>query len=103
MFWHHWLELGKTAKTERFWTLTEQAIDNGEVQPDYLCSFVDRGDFDAGRPMRYGTLLSYFRNEKHIRLIDRQELNRNRASVGLESIEDFALLMGMDLDAILAK
>jgi hypothetical protein len=103
LFWHHWLELGKTAETERFWTLTEQAIDRGEVPPDYLCSFVDRGEFDAGRPMRYGTLLSYFRNEKNIQFIERQELNKNRASVGLESIENFAFLMEIDLDTILSK
>jgi len=102
LFWHHWLEL-KNAEAEHFWTLTEQAIDRGEVPPEYLCSFVDRGDFDAGKPMRYGTLLFYFHKKGNIQLIDREELNRNRASVGLETIEDFALVMELDLDAILAK
>jgi hypothetical protein len=102
LFWHHWLEL-KNAEAQKFWTLTEQAIERGEVPPDYLCSFLDRGDFDLGKPMRYGTLLFYFHKKGNIFLVDRDELNRNRASVGLETIEDFALVMDLDLDTILAK
>ncbi|MBL0043133.1 MAG: hypothetical protein IPP33_01575 [Flavobacteriales bacterium] len=50
--------------------------------------------------MRYGTLLYYYHERGHIKLMDRAELNRNRALVGLLPIEDFAIQFGIDLDAV---
>lgn len=101
LLWHHRGELSGPA-IDRFWKMTEDAIAEGDLAPDLPCGFLDFADHEAGKPMRYGTLIYYFHQQGDIKLIDRTELNRNRASAGLESIEDFALIMGLDLDVILA-
>ena len=103
LFWHHRSELASSPAVQQFWAMTQAEIAAGEVPPDYLCAFLDFDDFHADRPMRYGTLLYYFHQKGDIKLIEREELNRNRASVGLETIEDFALVTDLDLDALIAK
>lgn len=100
LFWHHRGEMATSAQFNVFSRLLKEAIARGEVEPDFLCGMQDFDDDKAGRPMRYGTLLYYYHERGHIKLVDRSELNRNRASVGLVPIEDFALQLGIDLDAV---
>ena len=102
LLWHHrGPEYPASAQWKRMLPFIHQAIDAGELSPAFLCAFDDMSDYHAGRPMRYGVLVDYFSPTGHIKLIARDELNRNRASVGLETIEDYAKREGLDLDAIL--
>ena len=100
LLWHHRGELGNSERVQHFISLARSAMDSGTLQPDFLCMILDFEDYEAQRPMRFGSLTSYFQRQGNIRLVGRAELNHNRASVGLESIEDFALLVGLDLDAL---
>jgi len=104
LLWHHrGLKYPNSAQWQRVLPFIHEAILAGEIAPSYLCMFDDMTDYDAGRPMRYGTLLYYFHEQGNIQLVERDALNRNRASVGLGSIEDFALVTGIDLESVLAK
>ncbi len=100
LLWHHRGELGRSPSFERYIGLVQKAMDLGDVEPDFLCGLRDYDDHEAGRALRYGTLLNYFSGTGHVELVERNELNRNRASVGLPPIEDFASQMGLDLDAL---
>lgn len=100
LLWHHRGELGRSPSFERYIALVESAIHTGEVEPDFLCGLLDFDDHEAGRPMRFGTLLNYFSGTGHVELVERNQLNKNRASVGLPPIEDFALVMDLDLEAL---
>ena len=102
LLWHHRGEIGHSPSFERYIGLVQNAMDAGEVEPDFLCGLRDYDDHEAGRPLRYGTLLNYFSGAGHVELVERNELNRNRASVGLPPIEDFAIVMNLDLDRLTA-
>jgi len=100
LFWHHRMELLSSPRVQVFAHLALDAIARGEVQPDFLCEAEDFEDDQFGKPMRYGTLLFYFHDRGHIKLVERDQLNKNRASVGLAPIEDIAFQFGIDLNAV---
>jgi hypothetical protein len=100
LLWHHRGMIPSSPRLRYFISLAEAEIQKGSIEPDLLCGLQDFEDVQAGRPMHYGTLVYYYHERGHIKLVDRAELNRNRASVGLVPIEDFALQLGIDLDAV---
>ena len=100
LLWHHRGMITSSPRLRYFISLAEAEIQKGSIDPDLLCGLQDFEDVQAGRPMRYGTLLYYYHERGHIKLMDRAELNRNRALVGLVPIEDFAIQFGIDLDAV---
>lgn len=102
LLWHHRGTISASSRLRYFISLAQAEIKNGRIEPDFLCGLLDFEDVQAGRPMRFGTLLYYYHERGHIKLVDRAELNRNRASVGLVPIEDFAVQLGIDLDAVTA-
>ncbi|MBZ0207225.1 MAG: hypothetical protein K8H89_12930 [Flavobacteriales bacterium] len=78
------------------------AMDRGALPPDYLAPFQDMENIKQGKPMAYGILLSYYREDpSKWYVVDHASLEKNRRSVGLGSIEDF--LFRYDLDPSLMR
>lgn len=99
LLWHHRApEYPQTPHWQRMLPLIAKAINEGTLPASYLCMFDDFADFDAGRPMRYGTLLYYFHQQPDLLyFVDRETLDSNRASVGLGPIAWSAEMAGVDL------
>lgn len=78
------------------------AMARGALPPNYLAPFQDMADVAAGKPMTYGTLLLFYRNDpaKWL-LVDPSTLENNRRSVGLGPLEN--LLFQFNLDPTLVR
>lgn len=102
LLWHHRSpEYPGSAQWKRILPYIETAIAAGELSPSFLCMFDDHADQEAGRPMRYGALLGYYQSmPEMIFLVDRDQLDRNRASVGWGPISWFAEELGLDLSIV---
>ena len=98
LLWHHrGAEYPTSPQWRRILPFIHEAIDAGHLDPAFLCMFEDMNDRDNGHPMRYGALLGYYRSmPEEALLVDPQELQRNRASVGWGPIIDFAAVVGVD-------
>lgn len=98
LLWHHRDTYPASDQWQRMLPFIRKAMDEGTLSPSFLSMFDDFSDEEAGRPMRFGSLLSYFgRYPDKLYFVPREELNRNRASVGWSSIENFAIQVGTDL------
>lgn len=102
LLWHHRSpEYPVSPQWQRVLPYIHAAINAEDLDPAYLCMFADFSDQDAGRPMRFGALLSYFgQYPEKLYFVPRAELNKNRASVGWGSIADFARSVGVDLSTV---
>lgn len=102
LLWHHRPpEYPNSAQWQRTLPHIRTAMAKGNLGPNYLCMFDDMADSEEGKPQRYGTLLYYYSPQPdQIFLVDRQTLNRNRASVGLGPIEWSAEAAGIDLSKV---
>lgn len=98
LLWHHrGMEYPGSAQWKRVLPYFRKAMEDGTLKPSFLVMFDDFADCTAGRPMRYGSLIGYYRDvPEKLYFTDREQLNRNRASVGLGPIEDAAIVFGMD-------
>lgn len=102
LLWHHRApEYPDSEQWLRILPFVRSAIEVGDLSPSFLCMFDDYADFVVGRPMRYGTLLGYFRGTpEHLYFVERGTLDRDRAFVGLGPIEWTAAELGVDLNNV---
>lgn len=102
LLWHHrGPEYPDSPQWQRILPFIQKAMAEGDLDPSFLCMFDDFSDQDAGRPMRFGALLSYFSQyPEKLYFVPRAELNKNRASVGWGPIADFARSVGVDLNKV---
>lgn len=97
LLWHHRDTYPESRSWRRVLPHIHSAIDAGDLDPSFLCMFDDMSDKEAGRPMRYGALLSYYqRTPADVLLVDPVRLQQSRDSVGWGPIEDFARQVGLD-------
>lgn len=102
LLWHHPApEYPASWQWLRVLPYIRSAIEAGDLSPSFLCMFEDYSDHEAGRPMRYGTLLGFFqRTPERLYFIDHLTLDRDRASVGLGPLEWTAAELGFDLGKV---
>lgn len=102
LLWHHrGPEYPGSPQWQRILPFMRAAMEAGDLDPSFLCMFDDFSDQDAGRPMRFGALLSYFSQyPEKLFFVPRAELNKNRASVGWGPLDDFARTVGVDLNKV---
>lgn len=102
LLWHHrGPEYADSPQWKRIMPYFEKAIDTGDLDPAFLCMFEDFKNGEKGIPMKYGSLIGYYRNAREkLYLADRTQVNANRASVGWGTIEDFAAQVGIDLSSV---
>jgi hypothetical protein len=103
LLWHHRgaIEYPHSDQWQRILPHIERAIEMGDLDPAYLCSFDDHVSEERGEPMQYGALLSYFQYvPERIHLVDQETLDRNRASVGWGPISWEAEAEGIDLSKV---
>ena len=98
LLWHHrGNEYPGPSQWQQILPYFRKAMEDGTLKPSFLVMFDDFADCTAGRPMRYGSLIGYYRNvPEKLYFTDREQLNRNRAAVGLGPIEDAAIVYGVD-------
>ncbi|MBK9598999.1 MAG: hypothetical protein IPO60_11940 [Flavobacteriales bacterium] len=76
----------------------QTAMNRGALPPDFLAPFQDMADIDKGKPTTYGVMLAFYSEDpSKWDLVDRATLNKNRASIGLGPVEDFAFRYNIDL------
>lgn len=99
LLWHHrGSEYPGSSQWQRALPFIQRAMAAGVLPPDYLAMLDDYSDKEAGRPMRYGVLLFYYSSSPaELYFVNRGTLNANRAAIGLGTIEDAALVAGVDL------
>ncbi|MFT3885601.1 MAG: tetratricopeptide repeat protein [Flavobacteriales bacterium] len=102
LLWHHrGPEYPGSPQWQRVLPHIRKAIDEGLLEPSFLCMFDDFSDHERGLPMRYGALLYYFSAlPESLYFVDWDTLTSNRASVGWGPIEDFAIQMGVSLSNV---
>ena len=102
LLWHHrGAEYPDSPQWKRIIPYIDQAIDAGEMDPSILFGFDDFSNGEKGIPMKYGMLLGYYRNfPEKLYLADRAQVNANRASVGMGTIEKAAATSGIDLSKV---
>lgn len=98
LLWHHrGNEYPGSSQWQQILPYFRKAMEDGTLKPSFIVMFDDFADCTAGRPMRYGSLFGYYRNvPEKLYFTDREQLNRNRAAVGLGPIEDAAIVYGVD-------
>jgi hypothetical protein len=77
------------------------SIAGGRLPPAFLCSIEDLYCLRLGKPMIYGTLVGSWMYTHPVDEADRKKMNRNRASVGLGPLEDFAVQHDLDPNTLL--
>jgi len=101
LFHHANAEYPDSPQWQRILPYIHAAINAGDLDPAYLCMFDDFSDHDAVRPQRFGALVGFYRNKpEEIYLLDRDQVDLNRASVGWGPIDDFARTVGVDLSTV---
>ncbi|MFT3885605.1 MAG: hypothetical protein QM724_09290 [Flavobacteriales bacterium] len=101
LLWHHRDELGRNARLQYYCDLARKEMADCRIPPDFLTGLFDYDAWQERKPLPYGTLIYYFRNNLgEMHLPDLATLDRDRASVGLGPIEEFARRMEVPFEAL---
>lgn len=101
LLWHHRGELGMNERLVHYVGLVQKAMDACEIEPDFLTGLLDYEAWENGEPMPFGVLIGYFRDKLDgIHLPTLEEIDANRASVGLGLLEYQARSQGLSMDSL---
>jgi len=81
---------------EKYYPMMKEAVKNGKARPDDLALLTDRIEMRNNRPQIYGSQVT-MKDGKHVfyEIIDEANVNKRRAEVGLQPLEEYAKLFGI--------
>ena len=72
---------------EKYLPVMREAVKNGKAEGSQLALLIDRVEMYNGRPQIYGSQVN---GDRFYKIIDEVNVNKRRATVGLEPLEDYA-------------
>jgi hypothetical protein len=75
----------------------KEAVKEGNAKPELFALLVDRIEMLNGRPQIYGSQMQIINGKRVLyQVIDIKNVNKRRAEVGLESLEEYLRLAGVE-------
>lgn len=78
---------------EKYLPMMKEAVKNGKAQGSHLALLVDRVEMNNGRPQVYGSQIN---GDTIYKILDEVNVNKRRAEVGLEPLEEYAKQFNID-------
>ena len=72
---------------ERYLPMMQDAVKNGRAEGSHLALLIDRIEMQNGRPQTYGSQIN---GDTIYEILDEVNVNKRRAEVGLEPLEEYA-------------
>jgi hypothetical protein len=82
---------------EKYFPMMKEAVKKGNAEPELFALLVDRIEMLNGRPQIYGSQMQIINGKRVLyQVIDIKNVNKRRAEVGLESLEEYLRLAGVE-------
>ncbi len=73
--------------------MMQEAVKNGRAERSHLALLIDRVEMNNGRPQVYGSQIN---GDTIYKILDEVNVNKRRAEVGLEPLEEYAKQFNID-------